>query len=275
MKQYENTDKLLEKLIEDSEEYNSITIPDGEANKRNLIRGLMNVRMPRAVSSELLDLQDKYLQEDLAAKGVVGLQDVRTIKDQYGSSFVYADKISLWQGDITRLKVGAIVNAANSQMLGCFIPGHRCIDNAIHSAAGLQLREECSHVMNKKRVRYGNQYKEPVGTATLTKAYNLPSDYVIHTVGPIVYGELTDSLQEELRNCYVNVLKCCEKNGITSVALCCISTGEFHFPAEEAARIAVQTAKDFLLRENNIERIVFNVFKDDDRKIYEKILKLV
>lgn len=165
----------------------------------------------------------------------------------------------------------AVVNAANSQMLGCFVPCHGCIDNAIHSAAGIQLRTECNHIMNQRRIRYGEQYEEPTGTATLTKAYNLPCKYVIHTVGPIVYGELNEELRQELRNCYENVLKCCVENEIKSVAFCCISTGEFHFPNDEAAEIALNTVTDFLKMNDGMERVIFNVFKDSDKEIYQKI----
>lgn len=270
-------DRLLRELLADSEQHGSHSfsvkaLPAAEAEKKNVIRAFMNVRMPEAVSDELLRLQDQYLQEEIAAKGIVSLSDIPTIKEQYNSAFPRADKISLWQGDITRLKVGAIVNAANSRMLGCFVPCHRCIDNAIHSAAGMQLRDECSRIMERRRMRYGASYEEPVGTATLTEAYNLPCDYVIHTVGPIVYGTLHHELCQDLQNCYESVLKCCVENNIKSVAFCCISTGEFHFPHKEAAQIAVKTTADFFHTHANApERVIFNVFKDDDREIYENI----
>lgn len=264
---------LLDKLKEDSVEYKNLeTTGYSLTEKKNVIRSLMNIRMPRTISDELLNLQDDYLQGELAAKGVVALSDIPTIKEQYGSKFSHSDKISLWQGDITRLKVGAIVNAANSQMLGCFVPCHRCIDNAIHSTAGMQLREECNHIMNRRRALYGNTYEEPTGTATLTKAYNLPCDYVIHTVGPIVYSSLNDGLCQDLQNCYENVLKCCIENKIKSVAFCCISTGEFHFPNDKAAKIALKTVLSFLETHGDfMERVIFNVFKDSDKKIYEKL----
>ena len=268
------TEKLLETLIEDSVQYKDIAIPSKETDKKHLIRSLMNVRMPREASDQLLDLQNEYLQEELLKKGIVTLWEIPTVKKQYGSQFPNADKISLWQGDITRLKVDAVVNAANSQMLGCFVPCHGCIDNAIHSAAGMQLRTECNHIMNQRRIRYGEQYEEPTGTATLTKAYNLPCKYVIHTVGPIVYGKLNEELRQELRNCYENVLKCCVENEIKSVAFCCISTGEFHFPNDEAAKIALNTVTDFLKMNDGMERVIFNVFKDSDKEIYQKIFGL-
>lgn len=269
------TNQLLVELMADPEQSTEVLMYMDEAEKKDLIRSLMNTRMPGAISWELLQLQDDYLQEQLAAKGIVTLSDIPTIGEQ-GSQFPMGDKISLWQGDITRLKVGAIVNAANSQMLGCFVPCHRCIDNAIHSAAGMQLREECSHIMHRRRLKYGKKYEEPTGTATLTLSYNLPCDYVIHTVGPIVYDRLDDTLCQDLRSCYENVLACCLENSIKSVAFCCISTGEFHFPSDKATQIAWETVSAFLkTHENTMERIIFNVFKDSDRKIYEKILGLI
>lgn len=189
------TDLLLEKLKEDSAEYKELeTTGYSPEGKKNTIRSLMNIRMPGGLSQALVNLQDEYLQEELQAKGVVKLSDIPTIKEKYNAKVSFAEKISLWQGDITRLEVGAIVNAANSRMLGCFVPCHRCIDNAIHSAAGMQLREECDHIMQNRRMKYGGRYEEPTGTATLTSGYNLPCDHVIHTVGPIVYGELNEML---------------------------------------------------------------------------------
>lgn len=268
-------DILLDKLKEDSIHYKNLeTGKYSLTEKKNAIRSLMNIRMPRTVSDELLKLQDAYLQEELFKKGIVTLKEIPTIKEQYGSLSPFAEKISLWQGDITRLKVDAIVNAANSQMLGCFVPCHRCIDNAIHSAAGIQLRNECNHIMNQRRIRYGSQYEEPTGTATLTLSYNLPCDYVIHTVGPIVYRVLDDELRQELRNCYESILKCCVANKIKSVAFCCISTGEFHFPNDEAAEIALETVINFLKTNYDIQRIIFNVFTDIDKKIYQNALGL-
>ena len=256
------TGELLQMLIKDAGQYRNIAVPAAEAERKKLIRSLMNVRMPGALSKELLAQQDCYLQEELAAKGVVSLEEIPTVK---GNA-----KISIWQGDITRLKVGAIVNAANAQMLGCFVPCHRCIDNAIHSAAGMQLREECSQIMDRRRIRYGRNYEEPTGTATLTGGYNLPCDYVIHTVGPICHSGLDDALCLNLRNCYENVLKCCAENQIKSVAFCCISTGEFHFPNDKAAEIAWDAVTAFLeARGGFMERVIFNVFKDSDREIYE------
>ncbi|MDE6686814.1 MAG: protein-ADP-ribose hydrolase [Lachnospiraceae bacterium] len=288
MNRAEKADVLLEKLKEDSVEYRDLET-DGYSPEetKQMIRSLMNVRMPKALSDELIKLQDEYLQEELQKKGIVTLAEIPTIKEQIGGTDYHvgtsffkgkqpflAERLSIWQGDITRLKVGAIVNAANSQMLGCFVPCHRCIDNAIHSAAGMQLREECSHIMSRRRLRHGGNYEEPTGTATLTSAYNLPCDYVIHTVGPIVYGGLNQALCQDLRNCYENVLQCCLEHKIRSVAFCCISTGEFHFPNDKAAEIAVKTVTDFLEKNGDcMERIIFNVFKENDYEIYKNILK--
>lgn len=274
MSRTEKADLFLEKLKADSAEYKELeTKGYSLEEKKNTIRSLMNIRMPGGLSDELVKLQDDYLQEEGKAKGIVRLEDIPTLKESFKSKSPHAEKISLWQGDITRLAVGAIANAANSQMLGCFVPCHRCIDNAIHSAAGMQLREECSHIMSRRRLKYGRNYEEPTGTATLTPGYNLPCDYVIHTVGPIVYGQLNDALCQDLRSCYENVLKCCLEHNIKSVAFCCISTGEFHFPNDKAAEIAWKTVTAFLEKHGGrMERVIFNVFKDSDLELYEKII---
>lgn len=274
MNRAEKTEVLLEKLKADSVEYKELETGEYSLEeKKNAIRSLMNIRMPRELPDELTDLQDEYLQDEREAKGIVKLADIPTIKEAFNSKSPYGRKISLWQGDITTLEAGAIVNAANSQLLGCFVPCHRCIDNAIHSAAGMQLREECSRIMSRRRQKYGRNYEEPTGTATLTKAYNLPCNYVIHTVGPIVYGRLNDMLCRDLQNCYENVLQCCLEHDIRSVAFCCISTGEFHFPNDKAAEIAWKTVTAFLEKHGDcMERIIFNVFKDNDLELYKKIL---
>ena len=270
MDQKQRLDYLVEKFKEDSGEYSNLAVPDSEPEKRRILRSLMNIRMPRHMDEQTLHVQDEFLKEDAREKGIVTLDQIPTVKDSCNSRDIFAEKISIWQGDITRLQVGAIVNAANSQMLGCFVPCHRCIDNAIHSAAGVQLRAECSRRMNQKRIRYGRNYEEPTGQAMLTKGYNLPADYVIHTVGPIVYYEVTDALRQDLRNCYESVLNCCLEHKIRSVAFCCISTGEFHFPNKEAAKIAVGTVKNFLEKHGDaFDRVIFNVFKDMDLEYYK------
>lgn len=248
--------------------------PADAGGKRMEIRSLMNIRMPKEASKAMMEAQDAYLREELEAKGVVPLAEIPAIDEQYGSRHRFAGRISVWQGDITRLQIGAIVNAANPQLLGCFVPCHRCIDNAIHSAAGIQLREECHRIMEQRRAKHGKGYEEPTGTATLTKGYNLPCDYVIHTVGPIVHGRLTQSLCGDLKNCYRKVLECCMAGQIRSVAFCCISTGEFHFPNDEAARIAVDTVVCFLEEHPDaMDRVVFNVFKEEDRMLYEDFIR--
>lgn len=268
--QEERLDYLLQEFKEDSGQYRDLEVENDYENKRMALRSLMNIRMPRKMEEDIVKVQDEFLALEAKEKGIVKISDIPTIKEQYGSRHPNGDKISIWQGDITRLAAGAIVNAANSQMLGCFVPCHRCIDNAIHSAAGIELREECSHIMNQRRIKYGGRYEEPTGTATLTRAYNLPCDYVIHTVGPICYNGLDDGLRQDLRNCYENVLKCCVENNIKSVAFCCISTGEFHFPNKEAAEIAWETVTAFLeTHEDSMERVIFNVFTDYDKGIYE------
>ncbi|MDD3367956.1 MAG: protein-ADP-ribose hydrolase [Lachnospiraceae bacterium] len=271
--QEQRLDYLIEKFKEDSGEYRNLEVGDTEAEKRIALRSLMNIRMPKSMNDEIVRVQDEFLQTDAEEKGIVKLADILTIKEQYGSTQPFGDQISIWQGDITRLGIDAIVNAANSQMLGCFVPCHKCIDNAIHSAAGIELRAECNHQMNQKKMRYGSRYEEPTGQAMLTKGYNLPAKYVLHTVGPIVGYQLTDALRQDLKNCYESVLNCCIENGVRSVAFCCISTGEFHFPNDEAAKIAVETVNSFLENHRkDFDRVIFNVFKDADRDLYEKLL---
>lgn len=266
------TDTFLKLLVDDST-YRNIELPDDENEKKQLVRSLMNVRMPRTISEDMLKAQDEYLDSELLAKKITDVSDIKTVKEQYGSTISCADRISVWQGDITSLSIDAIVNAANSGLLGCFVPCHRCIDNAIHSAAGMQLREECNHIMNRRRIKYGNDYEEGVGTATLTNAYKLPCRYVIHTVGPIVYGKLNEGHCKKLADCYRSCLTLAADKGLKSIAFCCISTGEFHFPEREAAKIAVETVTDFLQKNETIERVVFDVFKQRDCEIYEELLK--
>ena len=273
-KQEERLDYLLHEFKKDSGRYRDLETGKDYGEKRMLLRSLMNIRMPGKMNENVVKVQDEFLTEEAREKGIVELTDIPTAAEQYGSSHPYADKISVWQGDITRLRAGAIVNAANSQMLGCFVPCHKCIDNAIHSAAGIELREACSHYMKRRRMQYGARYEEPTGRAVLTKGYNLPTDYVIHTVGPIVGGSLNQKLKDDLKSCYLNVLECCVEHGIRSVAFCCISTGEFHFPNDEAAKIAADTVTGFLKEHGpDFDRIIFNVFKDVDRELYEAELK--
>ena len=262
--QEKRLDYLLEKFKADSVEYKDIEIPEDINGKRCILRSLMNVRMPKKMSDSVLKVQDEYLSVCAEEKGIVQLSDIPVTKGN----------ISIWQGDITRLEIDAIVNAANSQMLGCFIPMHACVDNQIHTYAGVQLREECSHKMKKLRKKYGSHYEQPTSIPIITNAYNLPARNVIHIVGPIVRDRLTPELEQKLADCYKNVLDMCLENNLKSVAFCCISTGVFRFPNKRAAQIAVNTVQKWLLENpNTMERVIFNVFKEEDKKYYEEILQ--
>jgi O-acetyl-ADP-ribose deacetylase (regulator of RNase III)/NAD-dependent SIR2 family protein deacetylase len=270
MTQEQRLDCLIEYF---SSEAGSAATPYLKKDKKVLFRSLMNIRMPKAVPKNILKLQNDYLCGEKLERGIVELADIPTIAVQYGSTHDFADIISIWQGDITELEVDAIVNAAKPNMMGCFIPMHGCIDNCIHSYAGVQLRKECNKYMNKQKVRYGDDYTEPVGKAVLTKAYNLPAKYIIHTVGPMVTKKLTKKIRNDLKKCYNKVLDCCVANGIKSVAFCCISTGLFRFPNDEAAQIAVQCVIDFLQKNpGKLERVVFSVSNEVDKECYEALL---
>ena len=264
MTQNERLDYLVEEFKTDSVRYKDLTTPSDTEGKRQLLRSLMNIRMPGEMDESVLEIQDVYLQERIRENGIVELGDIPEIRDG----------ISIWQGDITRLKVDAIVNAANSQMLGCFVPMHTCIDNCIHTFAGIQLRAECSRQMKKMRARYGRDYEQPTAVPMLTDAYNLPAKKVIHVVGPIVQDDLTPELEQDLADCYTNTLELCAENGLRSVAFCCISTGVFRFPNKRAAEIAVHTVKEWLeAHPGKVDRVIFNVFKDEDRRYYESELQ--
>ena len=228
------------------------------AQQRRLLRSLMNLRPPLPLQPEFLAVQDALLQAELAEKGVV---DGRALPGTAADA-----RLALWRGDITRLGADAIVNAANSALLGCFVPCHGCIDNAIHSAAGLQLRDACARLMDAQ----GRE--EPVGGAKLTPAYNLPSRFVLHTVGPRVNGALTQRHRQQLAGCYRACLALAARAGLESVAFCCISTGEFRFPPAEAAPIAVDTVMDFLAGEKRVKKVIFNVFRDEDARLYRALL---
>lgn len=269
MTQEERLDYLVKALCEDSVQYKNLEFEKNE--KRNIMRSLMNIRMPKSISCEFLMIQNDFLKQEALDKGVVSWREIPDVCEEYGSKYKYGNRISIWKGDITRLQVDAIVNAANSQMLGCFVPCHKCIDNAIHSAAGIELREECNQYMIQKR-KNNRFYEEPTGSAVVTKAYNLPCSQVIHTVGPIVPDKLTASLKNELRSCYKACLESAIYNGIRTIAFCCISTGEFRFPNKEAAEIAFTVIQDFLAANfDKIDRIIVNVFKDVDLEIYEQL----
>ena len=224
----------------------------------------MNIRMPGNMPQTVMELQNEYLRARAQEKGIVILSEIPVIEDM----------ISVWQGDITRLAADAIVNAANSQMLGCFVPMHSCIDNCIHTFAGIQFRAECDLQMKKLRTRYGQAYEQPTAVPMLTDAYNLPAKKIIHIVGPIVSGSLTPELEQDLAYCYTNTLNMCEKNGLRSIAFCCISTGVFRFPPDRAAQIAVKSVRSWLsLHAGVMDRVIFNVFTDRDRELYENLFR--
>ncbi len=262
MTQKERLVFLINYLLNENSELQSIDIPAQETEKKRLLRSLMNIRPPKIISDEFLRIQDEYLQEECTRKSVISLSDISLAQPG----------IYLWQGDITRLSVDAIVNAANSAMLGCFVPCHGCIDNAIHSAAGVELRLECSRIMEKQKMEKGHFTEEPTGKAKITKAYNLPCRYVLHTVGPIIYGEVTEKDCDLLSNCYRSCLELATAYQLKNVAFCCISTGEFHFPNEKAAEIAIHTVQDYQRKNQNGLEVVFNVFKDNDYQIYKQLL---
>ena len=256
MNQSEKRLFLIQSLLKENQEYRDMNIPAEPESQRQLLRGLMNIRMPRRIGADFLKMQDEYLQSETVAKGITDIADLTPI--QQG--------LYIWQGDITTLKCDAIVNAANSGMTGCYIPNHRCIDNAIHTFAGVELRLACEEMMEQQG------YPEPTGQAKITPAFNLPCRYVLHTVGPIINGRVKKEDEELLASCYRSCLELAAENSLESVAFCCISTGEFHFPNEQAAQIAVETVKQFMNRKTSVKKVIFNVFKDLDKAIYEKLL---
>ena len=255
MTQSQRRSYLIEKLLQERREYMGVSLPT-EEEQRRLLRGLMNLRPPAPVSGEFLKVQDAYFQERLKERGVTKLEALTPVQPG----------LYLWQGDITTLEVDAIINAANSGMTGCYVPCHGCIDNAIHTYAGMQLRLECAEIMRKQG------HEEETGHAKITGGYNLPCRYVLHTVGPIVSGTLTKEHEQQLASCYRSCLDLAAENNCESLAFCCISTGEFHFPNEKAAEIAVETVKQWQARHPQQLEVIFNVFKNSDREIYEQLL---
>lgn len=248
---------LIQTLLKESPEYQNTPIPKNLAEQRMLLRALMNVRAPKPIDENFIQVQNEYLQEVIEEKGVTDLHDLTPVKDN----------LYVWQGDITTLRCDAIVNAANSQMTGCYIPGHACIDNCIHTYAGVQLRYNCFQKMQKQG------FEEPTGQAKITLAYNLPCRYVLHTVGPIINGHLTKKDCDLLAGCYTSCLQLAADCHLESVAFCCISTGVFHFPNEKAAEIAIASTTDFLKQnDTTVKKVVFNVFKENDKQIYERLL---
>lgn len=277
MSEAEILDRLIELLKDEAPEYRRIAVPKDLAGKKMVFRSLCNIRPPKPAGREFLELEDIYLKGELNRKAVTDSEQLEplwseqksvscdTTPDRNGG----ASALVLWKGDITTLKVDGIVNAANGGLTGCYVPCHRCIDNAIHSAAGVALRLECSRLMEMEN---GGQ-KEPVGRAKITPGYHLPCKYVIHTVGPYISGEVTEADRLALASCYRSCMELAEANGIHSLAFCCISTGEFHFPAEEAAEIAVKTVWKAVSKSHSINTVIFNVFSEKDDTIYDRILK--
>lgn len=247
---------LIQSLLRERPSCQKQIIPTDSERQRVLLRGLMNVRNPHPVSPEFLETQDTYLWEETAKKGITDIRDLPPMQPG----------LYLWQGDITTLKCDAIVNAANSGLTGCYIPNHRCIDNAIHTYAGVELRLACEAIIRAQG------HLEPTGRAKITPAFNLPCKYVLHTVGPIIGSQVTDRDKALLASCYRSCLELAAMYDLESVAFCCISTGEFHFPKDLAAEIAVGTVKEFLKQQTSVKKVIFNVFKDLDKQIYRRLL---
>ena len=256
MTQAERRRFLIDALLAERPSCRKQDVPNDAQRQKILLRALMNVRPPKPVSSEFLTVQDAYLRQALAEDGITRVEDLTPVDGD----------LYLWQGDITRLACGAIVNAANSGMTGCYVPNHACIDNCIHTFAGVQLRLDCAELM----ARQGHE--EPTGQAKITRAYNLPCDYVLHTVGPIVTGRVTPEDERLLASCYRACLELAEAHGVKSVAFCCLSTGVFHFPNDRAAQIAVRTVRQYKAETNSEMKVIFNVFKDLDRELYAQLL---
>lgn len=256
MTQTERRLYLISELLKEQPRYEGMKIPESEDGQKRLLRSLFNIRMPRTASQEFLAVQDAYLQEETRHKGITDLANLQPVQEG----------IYLWQGDITTLRCDAIVNAANSQMMGCFVPCHGCIDNAIHTFAGVQLRLACAELMHQQG------HEEETGKAKNTPAFNLPCRYILHTVGPIVGGRLTKKDEDLLASSYRSCLELAEQKHIKSIAFCCISTGEFHFPGKKAAEIAIQTVKEHRVRTNSKMEVIFNVFKKSDFNIYRELL---
>lgn len=256
MTQSERRVYLISELLKEQPDISLKDIPLDEENQRSILRALMNIRPPKAADRTFLNVQNAYLKEEIRRKGITYADNLIPMREN----------LYLWQGDITTLRCGAIVNAANSSLLGCFIPGHHCIDNAIHTFSGVQLRLACAELIAEQG------HKEYPGGAKITPAFNLPSSYVIHTVGPVISGAINSNNKKQLASCYRSCLNIADENGISSIAFCCISTGEFHFPNDAAAEISVNTVKDYLKVTNSRIKVIFNVFKNCDYEIYRKLL---
>ena len=259
MEKSERMPWLIRELQKEMPEYDGYAIPSDPGEQWRLLRSLFNVRPPQEASEEFLTVQDAFLKDMTAEKGVTDCQTLTAVKRN--------PRLYLWKGDITTLSCDAIVNAANSQMLGCFVPCHGCIDNIIHTMSGVQLRLACAEIMRKQG------HPEPTGSAKITPGFNLPAKHVLHTVGPIVNGVLLRQHKELLADCYRACLDLASDNGARSVAFCCISTGVFRFPRRQAAEIAVETVEKRLQSDSSIERVIFNVFSHDDFQTYQALLE--
>ena len=247
-------DELLRHLINEDERLENLDIPSNYIEKRNLLRGITNIRSPRPISDEVLKLEDQLLQLELQEKKVTEVSEIET-RDGV---------IAIWQGDITTLKIEAIVNPGNALLLGCFIPNHSSLDNQIHSSAGIRLRLACNKIMRGK--------EEKVGQARITDAYNLPCDYVIHTVGPMITGNVTKEEEELLANCYKSCLDLAKEKNIKTIAFPTISTGVFSFPKELASKIAVNTVREYVKENpNTFDKIVFDVYEEEDKAYYDRL----
>lgn len=257
MTQTERRKYLTAALLKEQSQYNKIKIPPGEREQKALLRLLFNIRMPMPVNDDFLAIQDSYLQEEINRKGITDINDLQP----------FQKGLYLWRGDITTLRCDAVVNAANSQMLGCFCPNHGCIDNAVHTYAGVQLRLTCAKLMQQQG------HEEETGKAKITPAFNLPCRYVLHTVGPIIRGRLTQRDCDLLASCYRSCLRLADQKRLSSIAFCCISTGEFHFPNDKAAEIAVYTVKEYKRQTHSKIEVIFNVFKELDYNIYRELLR--
>ncbi|MFC0015396.1 MULTISPECIES: protein-ADP-ribose hydrolase [Allobacillus] len=259
LNQEDRLDYLIRYLLE--EKPNGQELAQSELNsmdeKFELFRGLCNVREAKLVSDEFIETQDAFLTEWNHDRKITRLDDLQPVQSQ----------IYLWKGDITTLAVDAIVNAANSRLLGCTQANHDCIDNIIHTRAGVQLRLACDEIMTEQ----GRM--EAAGKAKLTDSYNLPSSYVIHTVGPFIDERGVSPIKEQLlASCYSSCLKLADEQGLDTIAFCCIATGEFNFPNERAAEIAIQTVKEYLSKYKSKLNVIFNVFSEEDLTIYENLL---
>ena len=260
MNQEERRINLLHYLL--NELHQEYPIPKDAKEQWQLLRALFNIRPPQKATPEFYKVEGELLERMTNHKGIVNVKDLPgTLEDP---------RLSIWQGDITRLQADAIVNAANSQMLGCFAPNHNCIDNMIHTFAGVELRYACYEYMSQ----FNDGYEEPTGQAMITSGYHLPAKHVIHTVGPIVRGRLTSKHKDLLASCYRSCLEAANNNHLENIVFCCISTGVFMFPQDQAAHIAIDTVTTYLDEHphSSIKKVIFNVFKDDDAYLYHTLL---